>query len=564
MKFWWAVESARLAAEKSAVEAIASNENWFELGRWRFHENMLCAEGVLIAHGQRYPIRLIYPDQYPEVPAWVEPQDEVRWSSHQYGTGTLCLELRPDNWNVGATGADVLRSAYNLLVIENPLGGAEDRAPSAHDIGELQAYDWGAFPVLIGAGCLERIKSGTAAGLNALRWLAHDDVWPIMIHDEVDRRAMQRPPDASIESWRFALPVYVSGNPPPPPGALDRAGLVQAAGFDPLTAATVEASAAAVVMFPSEGQVEIFHLVTEGGTYRRRVFVLSDEIGARSARTEEAMAKRVTIVGAGSVGSKIAETLLRSGVHHLTLVDGDVMLPGNLERHALDWRDVGFRKVHGLKRHLLHIVPGADIHVIDANLNWQRSAKSHAWQVEALAEGHVIVDATGDPATALFLAAVAEANGRAFVSVEVFEGGIGALIAACVPPRDPPFVEGRATFLAWCDEQGIRPPEVGPRRYEMLATDGSPVIADDAAVTMTAGHAARTILDVVDGHPPPADAAWLLLGYQKNWLFDGHGHTIRLNVGERGERGQAANVPEAIAFALKLLKERADEDSGGG
>lgn len=72
------------------------------------------------------------------------------------------------------------------------------------------------------------------------------------------------------------------------------------------------------------------------------------------------------------------------------------------------------------------------MHVIDANLNWQRSAKTHAWQVEALAEGHVIVDATGDPATALFLAAVAEANGRAFVSVEVFEGGIGALIAACV------------------------------------------------------------------------------------------------------------------------------------
>src|SRR5690606_39230311 len=149
----------------------------------------------------------------------------------------------------------------------------------------------------------------------------------------------------------------------------------------------------------------------------------------------------------------------------------DVMLPGNLERHALDWRDIGFRKVHGLKRHLLHIVPGADIRVIDANLNWQRSAKTHAWQVDTLAEGHVIVDATGDPATALFLAAVAEANSLAFVSVEVFEGGIGALIATCVPPRDPPFVEGRATFLAWCDAQGIKPPEAGPRRYEMLATD---------------------------------------------------------------------------------------------
>ncbi|WP_323006986.1 hypothetical protein [Pseudorhodobacter sp.] len=197
MKLWWVIKSARLAAEKSAIEAIASHENWFEMERWCFHENMFCAEGVINAHGHRYPIRLIYPDQYPEVPAWVEPQGEVRWSSHQYGTGTLCLELRPDNWNSGATGADVLRSAYNLLFIENRLGGGEHKAPSAHDIGELQSYDWGAFPVLVGAGCLERIKSGTAASLTALRWLAHDDVWPIMINDEEDRRAFQRPPDAS-------------------------------------------------------------------------------------------------------------------------------------------------------------------------------------------------------------------------------------------------------------------------------------------------------------------------------------------------------------------------------
>lgn len=557
-------ESAKLAAEISAVEALANKVNWFELERWRFHTDMFCAEGVLIAHGIRYPIRLIYPDQYPEVPAWVEPQDEVRWSSHQYGTGTLCLELRPDNWNSGATGADVLRSGYNLLEIENPLGGGAERAPSAHYVGELQNYDWGMFPVLIGDGCLARIKKGTAVGLSALRWLALDDVWPIMIHDEEDRQAIQRPPNASIENWRSALPVYVSGNRPPAAGALDRVRLVEAAGFDPSTAAIVEASVGAVVMFPSEGLVEIFHLTTEGGTFRRRMFVLPDEIGARSSRTEEAIEKRVTIVGAGSVGSKIAETLLRSGVHHLTLVDGDVMLPGNLERHALDWRDVGFRKVHGVKRHLLHIVPGADVQVFDTNLNWQRSARTHSWQVEALAAGQVIVDATGDPATALLLAAVAEANGRAFVSVEVFEGGIGALIATCVPPRDPPFVEGRATFLAWCDAQGIKPPEAGPRRYEMLVTDGAPIIADDAAVTMTAGHAARTILDNVDGHPPPLEAAWLLLGYQKNWLFDGHGHTIRLNVGERGERVQAADVPEAIKFAFKLFKEMAGENSGGG
>jgi hypothetical protein len=385
-----------------------------------------------------------------------------------------------------------------------------------------------------------------------------------MVHDEEDRRGARRPPGPDIDSWRFEIPVYVSDAPPPPAARIDRAGLVRAAAFDPETAAAIEASTAGVVVFAKGAELEVVHLVADGGTHRRRLFILPNEDGARSARPVAVGTKRVTIVGAGSVGSKIAEAVLRSGVHHLTLVDGDVLLPGNLERHVLDWRDIGFRKVHGLKRRLLGIAPGAEVKAIDVNLNWQRSAKTHAWQVEAVAGGDVIVDATGDPATALFLAAVAEANDRTFISVEVFEGGIGALIAARVPSRDPPFVEGRAAFLAWCDVQGAKPPEAGPRRYEMLAEDGTPVIADDAAVTMTAGNAARVILDILDGDPPSIASAWLLLGYRKGWLFDGHGHTIRLNVGERGIQAPASDDPEAQSFALKLFKEWIGEDSAGG
>ncbi|WP_206209012.1 hypothetical protein, partial [Vogesella mureinivorans] len=158
---------------------------------------------------------------------------------------------------------------------------------------------------------------------------------------------------------------------------------------------------------------------------------------------------------------------------------------------------------------------------VDQNLNWQRSAKMHAWQVALLADCDVIVDATGDAATALFLGAVADANVRTFVSAEVFEGGIGALVATSLPDRDPPFVAGRAAFLGWCDAQGAKAPEPGPRRYEALAEDGMPIVADDAAVTITAGHTARIVLDIIDGRPAPVSGAWLLLGFAKAWLFDG-------------------------------------------
>lgn len=557
MKLWWLTDSGRLATERRAVEALARDEGWFALDQWCLHEANLAVLGVICAHGQRYPVRLIYPDQFPEVPAWIEPQDATRWSAHQYGAGgALCLELRPDNWVMTATGADLLRSAHRLLMIEDPFGGTGKRAPSAHQIGEVQSYAWDAQPVLVGTGCCDRLRSGNASGLKALRWKATDDVWPIMIHDEQDRASLRRPPEADLHSWRFEIPVFVSASVPPS-RVPDRASLVGAGHFGVPVATQVLAQAASLVLFTGgAGELAAFHVLADGEPRRRRVFVLPDESGMRSGRAAEAPGKRVAIVGVGSVGSKIAESLVRSGASRLCLVDGDVLLPANLERHALDWCDVGFRKVYGLRRHLLNIMPGADVKVVDSNLNWQRSARTHAWQVDSVAGCDLIVDATGDPAIALFLGAVADANNRAFVSVEVFEGGIGALVATCLPQRDPAFAVARAAFLAWCADQGIKPPEAGARAYEALTENGTPVVADDAAATMTAGHAARVVLDILDGKPAPISSAWLLLGFARAWLFDGHGHTIRLSVGERREAAAAKEDPDALSFALALARSR--------
>jgi hypothetical protein len=320
---------------------------------------------------------------------------------------------------------------------------------------------------------------------------------------------------------------------------------------------------AAIWLFTGGPEPTAFHLIDEGKPHRRRIFVLPDRAEARSGRTLEAAARRAAVIGAGSVGSKTAEILVRSGISHLTLVDGDVMLPGNTERHALDWRDVGFRKVHGLKRHLLHISPGADITVIDQNLNWQRSAHVHASQTASIAECDLIIDATGNAATSLFLGAVAAANNRPFISVEVYEGGIGALIASCLPGRDPPFAQARAAFFAWCDEKNMRPPRPAARPYDAFAEDGSLMVADDAAATMAASHAARVALDVLDGRPAGPEGAWMLIGYRKAWVFEGHGHTWLLSVGTPAAPAQDTKDAEAEAFVLALAKEHFGADATG-
>lgn len=555
MKLWWLTDFVRLGAEKAAVECLAGDEGWFTLNTWRINKARLSAEGVIKVHGNDYPVRLIFPDQFPSVPAWVEPQDpEVKWSVHQYGKGgALCLELRPDNWTAEASGADVLRSAYNLLRTENPLGdGEHGKVASADWVGEVQSYDWGKEPVLIGAGCLERIRNGSAENVRALRWLSEDDTWPILVFDASDCKQPQHPPSSDLYSFRFEIPVMIARAKIPDPLPSDRVSLAAALNLE----FGADVGNSALVVMAVDGElVTPVHSLNAESAFVRKLIVLPDDTGIRSGRASAARDKSVAVVGLGSVGSKVAEILLRSGISRLVLVDGDIFLPANLERHNLDWRDVGFRKVKAVKRRLLNIMPGATIETIANNLDWQRSAKTHSGQIDDIAQCDLIVDATGIPATTLMLGAITNENQKPFVSAQIFEGGLGSLIARVLPGRDPPYISGSAAYGAYCDQQNVKPPPSGRRSYETITEDGETLVADDAAATIAAAHAARIVLDILDAREELEDASWMLMGFRKGWLFTGHGHTIRLDVGRAPASTTTGKDVEAEAFAYALAKE---------
>lgn len=563
MKFWWLIDIARVSAEKAAVEKLAEEEGWFTISRWRLNAYRLSVEGVISAHGFAYPVRLIYPDQFPSVPPWVEPQDpEARWSNHQYGKGgSLCLELRPDNWSAEATGADMLRSAYNLLETENPLGEDHGKVPSSHHTGGIQAYEWGKIPFIIGAGCFQRLLDGIAENLQAVySWADEEKRWPILLSDAEDLKKPSHPPTENLIASIFKMPVFVSHANVPDPIPSDRAAFASAVGIE--VDSSLDDKAVAIIVVGTD-RIIPYHSPDKGSLFERSLAVLPDDYGLRSGRTGESAGKRVAIVGVGSVGSKIAETLLRSGIYRQVLVDGDVFLPANMERHCLDWRDVGFRKATALKRRLLNIIPGADIKAIPVNLNWQTSARLHADNVDSLASCDLIVDATGDIPTALFLAAIAAANEKPFVSVQVFEGGLGALLARSIPGRDASYITGLQSYTAYCEREGVAPPRSGHRSYEALAETGIPLVADDAAVSIAAAHGARMILDIMDGQVDPTDTAWMLIGVRKGWLFSRHGDTLCLDVGSAspGTSEVASGEPETRGFIAGLLKEVVDEAS---
>lgn len=75
--------------------------------------------------------------------------------------------------------------------------------------------------------------------------------------------------------------------------------------------------------------------------------------------------KKVIIFGVGGVGSWCAESLVRSGISHLTIVDSDRVCITNVNRQLqATSKTIGLVKVEVLKERLLEINPHAEINAI--------------------------------------------------------------------------------------------------------------------------------------------------------------------------------------------------------
>lgn len=97
----------------------------------------------------------------------------------------------------------------------------------------------------------------------------------------------------------------------------------------------------------------------EDGKFNRTELLLGKET------TQSIAHKRVILFGVGGVGSWCAESLIRSGIHHLTIVDSDCVCTTNINRQLIaTTRTIGQPKVEVLKQRLLAINPEAEINAL--------------------------------------------------------------------------------------------------------------------------------------------------------------------------------------------------------
>ncbi|MDR3297348.1 MAG: tRNA threonylcarbamoyladenosine dehydratase [Prevotellaceae bacterium] len=102
-------------------------------------------------------------------------------------------------------------------------------------------------------------------------------------------------------------------------------------------------------------------MVASNAIFNRTTLLLGDEA------MEKIAAAKVILLGVGGVGSWCAESLIRSGIRHLTMVDSDRVCITNINRQLMaTTKTVGLVKVEALRQRLLDINPAAEICALQA------------------------------------------------------------------------------------------------------------------------------------------------------------------------------------------------------
>ena len=166
-----------------------------------------------------------------------------------------------------------------------------------------------------------------------------------------------------------------------------------------------------------------------GRWWRDRQYVLSDskpvewlnteswstgELSARGQLGSALTNRRVALIGAGALGSVIAELLVRGGVKTVTICDGDTLHAGNLVRHTLTIESAGFNKAIGVTRKLNTSSPHARVTACENNLlHGQESPPSE------LEDSDLIVDCTGSDEALNRLGQIEFSNCPVFASISL-------------------------------------------------------------------------------------------------------------------------------------------------
>ena len=172
-----------------------------------------------------------------------------------------------------------------------------------------------------------------------------------------------------------------------------------------------------------------------------RPFVLPSPQGSfqRIPRLKELRKRSVAVIGLGAVGSQVAVELARAGVGRLKLIDGDILEPANLVRHACTLQQVGLPKSTAVANQLRLIAPKCEVRAFSINFGATDVAspddtrRVNSLLYAATETCDMIIGAAADEDVNYLISRVAADQGIAQVYAWGTNGGYGGEVVRVVP-----------------------------------------------------------------------------------------------------------------------------------
>jgi hypothetical protein len=356
-------------------------------------------------------VRITMPDTFPFAPPKVTPVDLdwTAWSWHREQDGALCLVAEDDHADLWWADA-----AAFLAHVETWFVQADRNWPNDRTDLDLERY----FPPspddrLIVYGDLQPLN----AAYVRLRAKPNNVL-------ELTGRGTRPAKSRSANRDRWGYVVALGELTSPPRTWAEVRDLIGEEAGDRVERGTVDTLIVTYLRGDHEGAavLEVGH--AKEGVILRRLRSGPDTVAstrARAGRSAEALAgKHVAILGVGAIGSFVADALARAGVGRLTLVDHDVIKPGNLVRHLVGANAIGVPKPLAVRNELcrrLRIQPGqVAIEQVDAC--------DPAVISRLLHECDLVVNATADFSVTALLQAAAIDSGREALSICIQNSGL--------------------------------------------------------------------------------------------------------------------------------------------
>lgn len=118
-----------------------------------------------------------------------------------------------------------------------------------------------------------------------------------------------------------------------------------------------------------------------------------DQLSRRGNMVDSLTGAKVLLIGAGALGSELAECLVRDGCRHVTVVDGERFEIGNVARHTLSLRDVGSKKATAVAERLRSLSP--HVRIVDLP---EAFPPNSSFPSQAVDSADVVIDCTASNA----------------------------------------------------------------------------------------------------------------------------------------------------------------------